>query len=66
VELTNAIEQNLLKEIVSLYSCDLETEYHSYRHLDCLACSKRAVINIISRHLTVIKNRQKLFSSANT
>jgi hypothetical protein len=61
-QFTNPIEQNLLKDIVSLYSCDLETEIHSYLHLQCLACSKRAVINVVSRHLRLIESRRLLFS----
>ncbi|CAN5567279.1 hypothetical protein BH10CYA1_BH10CYA1_60070 [soil metagenome] len=63
-ELTNAIEQSLLKEIVVLYLNDLETEIHSYRHIDCLACSKRAISNIISRHQDLIRFRQRLLFEA--
>ncbi len=50
----NVIEQSLLEDITGLYESDLNSETHSYLHMQCIACSKRAVVNIIARHRQII------------
>ncbi|CAN5535418.1 hypothetical protein BH11CYA1_BH11CYA1_49020 [soil metagenome] len=46
-EFINPIEQSLLDDLVSLYSCDLSRERHKKSHARCLACSKEAIIRAI-------------------
>lgn len=59
MQLTNPIEQSLLKEVTTLYASDLLTESHSNQHMDCLACSKRLIIDIITSHQDLIQTRQR-------
>ncbi len=59
---TNPIECSLLQGLVDLYVSDLEHEVHSYRHLQCLSCSKRAVVNILTRHQKLIGTRLELLT----
>lgn len=65
-QISNPVEQNLLNDLINLYTSDLDAEIHSYRHLDCLACSKRAIVNVLSRHTALISTRQALQNQLET
>ncbi len=58
-QMTNAFEQSLLREVIDLYSNDLETELHAHLHIDCLACSKTRVVNSINQLLALISSTQR-------
>ncbi len=50
IEFINPVELSLLTDLVSLYTCDLKRELHEYRHARCIACSKEAIVQAISRY----------------
>jgi hypothetical protein len=61
----NPIENSLLQDIMYLYSCDLEREAHTSGHLECLACSRLAIVDTINRHNNLIDLFVKKILSSN-
>jgi hypothetical protein len=55
--LTNPIEESLLNDLIELYESDLDDgDPHSDVHIDCLACSKKKILDVLKAHIDLVNS----------
>jgi len=53
----NPIEESLLNDLIELYQSDLDDgEEHSDEHKDCLACSKKKILEVLKAHIDLVNS----------
>jgi len=53
----NPIEESLLNDLIELYQSDLgDGEEHSNEHNDCLACSKKKILEVLKAHIDLVNS----------